>query len=189
MKQNVPIEDINNQLESIEKRIHLIQESHNTWKYLVMEHEKRQEVVVIYNIYLEFFSIIEASLFTTIITKISTLFDTDKRSISFPNILRKMKQNKVNVTITSINYDKFLKKGRRIWNYRCKDIAHIDEASLITDFLKQANFTYDKFDEFIIDCRKLTNELFTFQNKSISQYISENSGIETLISDLTKEDL
>lgn len=185
-KQNIET-DINNYLDNIEKRIYLILECYTTWHYLVRKHEKRKQVVAIYNKYIEFFHTIEKSLFVTIITLLSTLFDKDKRSISFPNILKKMKQNKENVFIKSINYDEFLEKGRKIWNYRCKDVAHVDKGSLITDFLKEANFTYDEFKEFIDDCCKLRNELFNILKKLRPSYLSENSGIETLISDLSKE--
>ncbi len=172
-------------LESIEKRIYWIQECYVIWHYLVRDHSKRPQVVSVYNEYIKFFSAVQESSFQTLITKLATLFDKDKRSISFPNLLKKMKKNKVTITINRINYDEFMKKGRRIWNYRCKDVAHIDEGSLVTDFLKEANFTYNEFKEFIDDCGKLIYELFDFLEKDRPNYVEKNSDVQQLIADLS----
>ena len=172
-------------LENIEIRIRLIKECYLIRHYLVREHEETKQVVTVYNNYIEFFHTIEESIFITIITRLSTLFDNDKRSISFPNLIKIIKQCNQSNFKSSFNYDEFYNKGRRIWNYRCKDVAHVDRGTLVTDFLEEANFNYDEFENFIDDCGTLINELYEFWKKPMRNIISEKSGIKKLIADLS----
>lgn len=183
-KQNIKNE-IDRYSDDIQKRIHLIQECYAIWHYLVREHGERQQVVAICNKYKEVYYTIKESLFITIITRLSTLFDNDKRSISFPNLIKIIKQCNQSNFKSSFNYDEFYNEGRRIWNYRCKDVAHVDRESLVKDFLEEANFSYEKFEEFINDCKKLINEIFEFLKKDRPNYIVTNSGVQQLIADLS----
>ena len=173
-------------LESINYRIMFIKECHTTWWYLRSNNPDRDKILDIYNKYLEFFEVIRVSLFSTVINNLSTLFDNDCKSISFKNLIKMVYPNDKPFTSKIINYNELYKKGRRLWDYRSKSIAHCDKSTLERDFLEETNLTYDDFTSMVDDCRKLINEIYIFCGKSIPNYVATNSDVQQLITDLSK---
>ena len=175
----------NDFLESINNRIMFINECHTTWWYLRGNNPNRDKILDIYNRYLDFFEVIRVSLFSTIINSLSTLFDNDCRSISFNNLIKRIYPNDKPFTSKLINYNELHKKGRRMWDFRSKSIAHCDERTLETDFLKETNLTFNDLKSMIDDCQILINEIYSFCKKTPPIYISTKSDINQLVIDLS----
>lgn len=176
---------INNFLEDINKRVFLIKECHTTWWYLISQNEDRNNILEVNNKYLEFFEVIKISLFTTIVIKSSTLFDKDDDSISFNNLIKMVYPKKNSFTSKTINYNELHKKGRALWGFRSKAIAHCDEKTFETDFLKETKLTFNDLALMIDDCRKLIKEIYDFCEKPFPIHINTKSNVFQLIEDLS----
>jgi hypothetical protein len=64
---------------------------HEAWWFFESAHPQREQVCRSFNYYVDFFGTVYPALFVTFVTKLSTVFDEDKNSISLrsiPNIDR-----------------------------------------------------------------------------------------------------
>ena len=107
---------------------------HEAWWLIEGDHPKRGDIVAIYNRYATFFGAIHPALFVTFVIKLSSLFDENENSISLKAIPG---------SLHDPQFHDLWERGRRLFRYRSKVIAHRDTRLLHKSFAADTGFTFN----------------------------------------------
>lgn len=141
---------------------------YQAWWILVGTRQQRDSILAVYNRYLHFFEAVRPALFTTFAVKLATLFGRRSDEITLKSLLGAEADPK---------FGDLWKRGRRLYWYRSKVIAHRDLAVLSTDFAKKTGFTHK-------DLRMLLED-----TSSLFDRLADNHGFERVPPLSSKEDL
>jgi hypothetical protein len=131
---NMPLDDLRNTL--FHARLY-----HQGWWCLVGRHKRRDFVVEGVSSHLVFFNAVASSFFDALVSNLATVFDTDKKSISFysdPSLSN------------HVLFDEIREKGRKLFVFRNKFVAHRDLLLVANPENFQSGLTHDDL-EFVLD--------------------------------------
>jgi AbiU2 len=107
---------------------------HEAWWFIEGENAAREGVLRVYNRYKDFFGTVHPALFVTFIVKLCSVFDKDKESIS----LKVLPEFNVYP-----GFEDLWQRGRKLFRYRSKAIAHRSLAVTEKDFAAETGFSYN----------------------------------------------
>ncbi len=148
---------------------------HEAWWLLIGEHPKRKQIKFVYNKYLNFFDTLRPALYCTFAMKLSSLFSTIAKDITLDKLpgIKKYPE-----------FNNLWDRGRRLYQYRSKVIAHRDKATTSRNFAKETGFTYNDLKNILDDSCSLFDS-FAKDNKISGVYdFSCEKDLLELISDL-----
>jgi hypothetical protein len=119
--------------------------SHEIWWTIEGEHPHRNEILRALNFYHSFFGALLPSTYIAYILGLASLFDQDSKSISLRSV--------PGIDCTE-GFDDLWTRGRTLFRYRSKVIAHRDSAVLNQNFGGQLGLTYNGIRQILEDaCR------------------------------------
>ena len=158
---------------------------HEAWWLLVSKNPNRDKILTIYNRYLSIFETIRPALYTAFIVKLSSVFDNDKNSINLKTLIKMIENSRAQkFETTSLDFNNLWKRGRTLFKYRSKVIAHRDKKVGVKKFARETGFTYDDLKGILEDASTLLDEALLFMGKSKFHKFSNTSDFEKLINDL-----
>ncbi len=174
-------------LDDIKRTINHARMCHEAWWFLYGTNPMRQQIVNVYNNYLNLFETIRPALYTSFIVKLASVFDNDKNSISLKFVIKEIeklteKQFKTDRT----DFDDLWERGRRLFKYRNKVVAHRDKNVTSRNFAKETGFKYDDLKAILEDVSTFLDEAFMFIGEGGFHRFSNTSDFERLINDLSK---
>lgn len=148
---------------------------HEAWWIFTGDHPNRSDIIWVHNYYVEFFGAVRPALYVTFVLKIASLFDLGKESISFNSIpdINKLP-----------DYQNVWDRGRRLYRYRSKAIAHRDKNVGEKNFATETGFTYSGFKQLLDDSCNLFNEASSKLGSESIPNFSCSSDLQRLIDDL-----
>jgi hypothetical protein len=105
------------------------------WWLLEGQHPERPKIVKGCNHYMDFFLTVRPGLFKAFIIVLASLFDDHKNSISLKSIPG---------IAAHPQFNPLWKKGRRLYRYRSKAVAHRDKENERTDFAAATGLSYNE---------------------------------------------
>ena len=161
---------------------------HEAWWFFKGTNPNRERIVSVYNNYLDVFETIRPALYTTFIVKLASVFDNDENSISLKFVISEIEKTTNKKFKTNlIDFDDLWKRGRRLFKYRNKVIAHRDKKITTRNFAKETGFTYDDLKEILDDVSTFLDEALLFIGKGKFHRFSNTSSLEKLINDLSEK--
>jgi hypothetical protein len=115
---------------------------HEAWWFIEGDNAAREKIVKVYNRYKDFFATVHPALFVTFIVKLCSVFDNDPNSISL-KLLPGYE--------THPGFLDLWQRGRTLFRYRSKVIAHRDSALTEKNFAADTDFSYN-------DIKKILDE-------------------------------
>lgn len=112
------------------------------WWLFTGEHRDREKIVWAYNFYSDFFGAIHPALYVTFVIKLASLFGERDDEITLRHIPR-VEQH--------ASFPELWERGRRLYKYRSKVIAHRDIGLTYRNFARESGFTYDKLKQLLDD--------------------------------------
>lgn len=128
--------------EDVQNRLLHAKMCHEAWWLLTGVHPRRDSIVRACNHYLDFFLTLHPALFTTFVIKLASLFDESPDSISLKSLDGAQSDNM---------FSSVWERGRRLYKYRSKILAHRDKRKDERDFARETGFRYDDFGILIQD--------------------------------------
>jgi hypothetical protein len=173
--------------DDIKRTINHARMCHEAWWFLYGTNPMREQIVNVYNHYLDLFETIRPALYTSFIVKLASVFDNDKNSISLKFIIKKIeKSTKKKFKTKRIDFDDLWERGSRLFKYRNKVIAHRDKNVTSRNYAKETGFKYDDLKEILEDVSTFLDETLLFVGKGEFYRFSNTSDFERLINDLLK---
>jgi AbiU2 len=148
---------------------------HEAWWIFQGVHPMRDDIISVYNRYLHFFETIRPALFVNYVLKLSSLFDrfNDKISLlSIPDVE------------ADPRFSDLWTRGRRLYQYRSKVIAHRDRQSDSRDFARETGFTPNDIRAILDDARSIFDDAASRLNMAPVPSFSCSDDLLGLISDL-----
>ena len=105
-----------------------------TWWLLEGTHPDRDTIVKACNRHVVFFQALRPGMFVAFIVVLSSLFDERNDSVTLKSIPQ---------IIADPSFADLWKRGRRLYRYRSKSIAHRDVQNETIDFAAATGFSYD----------------------------------------------
>lgn len=131
-----------NHAEDIQNRLLHTKMCHEAWWLLTGEHPQRESIIRACNHYLDFFLTLHPALFTAFVIKLASLFDDSTDSITLKSI---------EGVQSDPMFGSIWERGRRLYKYRSKILAHRDKRKDERDFAKETGFTLSGFGALIND--------------------------------------
>lgn len=135
----------------------------------------RDDIISVYNRYLHFFETVRPALFVSYVLKLSSLFDRldDKISLlSIPEVK------------ADPRFSDLWARGRRLYQYRSKVIAHRDRQADSRDFAKETGFTPNDIRAILDDARSIFDDAASRLKIAPVPSFSCSDDLLKLISDL-----
>ena len=174
-------------LDDIKRTINHAILCHEAWWFLYGTNPMRDQIINVYNNYLEIFETIRPALYTSFIVKLASVFDNDKNSISLKFVIKEIeKSTDKHFKAARIDFDDLWERGRKLFKYRNKVIAHRDKNVTSRNFAEETGFTYDDLKAILEDVSTFLNEALLFAGKGGFNRLSNTSDFERLINDLYK---
>lgn len=104
------------------------------WELFYGEHPQRTDILSALNCYVNFFGVMGPAVWIAYIISLSSLFDEDRKAIALSSVPG-IKNEPA--------YAALLEKGRVLFRYRSKLIAHRDAGSVEQNFAKESGLTTD----------------------------------------------
>lgn len=136
------------QIDNLRERLVHARLCSEAWWLMEGRHSDRENIIQALNPYAAFFETVRPALFSTFVNKTATLFDTDKESIS----LRMLPHAEDDDAFSEL-----FERGRRLYKYRSKVIAHADMNKGKRDFGKETELTNNSLRKIIHDACELFN--------------------------------
>ena len=112
------------------------------WWLLEGEHPERATIVKASNQYLKFFVALRPGMFLAFIVALGSLFDERDDCITLKSIPE---------IAADPSFQDLWRRGRRLYRYRSKSIAHRDVRNETTDFAAATGFTYNQLRAILAD--------------------------------------
>ena len=161
---------------------------HEAWWYFKGKNPNRKRVVSVYNNYLNFFETIRPALYTTFIVKLASFFDEDKNSINLKSVINELEKTSNKTFSTKhIDFNDLWMRGRRLFKYRNKVIAHRDKKVTSRNFDKETGFSYDDLKKILEDVSSFLDEAFLFIGMGEFHKFSNTQDLEKMINDLSEK--
>jgi hypothetical protein len=178
---------MDNILKDIIKTINHARMCHEAWWFFTGTNENRDDILKVYNHYLTLFETIRPALFTTFVIKLASVFDKDENSINLNIVVKEIeKSSGKKFGTTQIDFDNLWKKGRRLFKYRNKVIAHRDKGVRSRNFAKETGFSYDDLRIILEEVTIFLDEALLFIGKGKLHKFSNTFDLEKIINDLLK---
>lgn len=120
------------------------------WWIFTGPHPQRPAIVSVYNRYRDFFGTIHAALFTTSVLKLASLFETNDQKVSIRMIPGAEAET---------NFQSLWERGRRLYTFRSRVVAHTDIRKTAERFAKDTGFSYDDIKDLLADACNSFNAL------------------------------
>ncbi len=173
--------------DDIKRTINHARMCHEAWWFLYGTNPMRKQIVNVYNNYSNIFETIRPALYTSFIVKLASVFDNDKDSISLKFIIKQIeKSTKKQFKTERIDFYDLWERGRKLFKYRNKVIAHRDKNVTSKNFAKETGFKYDDLKEMLEDVSTFLDEALLFVGKGEFHRFSNTSDFERLINDLSE---
>ena len=159
---------------------------HEAWWFLFDSNPNRSQILNITKKYYSFFETVRPALYTTFVVKLASIFDEDSKSISLKALVEEIEM-KTNIIFRSksIDFDDLWKRGRRLYKYRNKVIAHRDKEVLTRNFAKETGFEYNDLKAILDDSCIFLDEVLHFTGRKKFNRLPSASELEKLIRDLS----
>ena len=159
---------------------------HEAWWFLFGENPNRPQVLTITKKYYGLFETVRPALYTTFVVKLASIFDEDNKSISLKALVEEIEMEHHNIfRAKSINFDDLWKRGRKLFKYRNKVIAHRDKEVLTRNFAKETWFKYNDLKAILDDACIFLDEVLLFTGRKKFNRLPSASELEKLIRDLS----
>lgn len=148
---------------------------HEAWWIFEGVHPMHDDIIGVYNRYLHFFETVRPALFVNYVLKLSSLFDQidDKISLlSIPDVK------------TDPRFSDLWARGRRLYKYRSKVIAHRDRQIDSRDFARETGFTLDGIRAILGDACSVFDDAAARLNIAPVHSFSCSDDLLALIADL-----
>jgi hypothetical protein len=153
-------------IDDIKRTINHARMCHEAWWFLYGTNPMREQIVNVYNNYLNLFETIRPALYTSFIVKLASVFDNDKNSISIKFVIKEIeKLTERQFKSNRIDFDDLWERGRRLFKYRNKLIAHRDKNVTSRNFAQETGFKYDNLKAILEDVSTLLDEALQFLGK------------------------
>jgi len=173
--------------DDIKRTVNHARMCHEAWWFLHGTNPMREMILNVYNNYLDIFETIRPALYTSFIVKLASVFDNDKKSISLKRVIREIeKSTSKSFEPARIDFDDLWERGRKLFKYRNKVIAHRDKKVTSRNFAKETGFKYDDLKAILEDVSTFLDEASLFVGKGEFYRFSNTSDFERLINDLSK---
>jgi len=178
---------MHNVFKDIKRTINHARMCHEAWWFFTGTNPNRERIVSVYNNYLNLFETIRPALYTTFIVKLASVFDNDEKSINLKLVMKEIeKATNTNFRTKPLDFDDLWKRGRRLFKYRNRVIAHRDKQVMSRNFAKETNFSYDDLKRILEDVSTFLDEALLFIGKGKFHKFSNKSDLEKLINDLSE---
>ena len=172
-------------IDDIVKTLQHAKSCHEAWRFLFGENPNRTQVLNFRKKYFSLFETIRPALYTTFVVKLSSIFDEDSNSISLKTLVREIeKSTNAIFKADSIDFDDLWKRGRKLYKYRNKVIAHREKNILTKNFAKETGFKYDDLKAILDDASMFLDEVLLFIGRRRFPRLSSKSDFDKLIKDL-----
>jgi hypothetical protein len=161
---------------------------HEAWWFFKGTNPDRKRIVSVYNHYLYIFETIRPALYTTFIVKLASVFDNDENSISLKFLISEIeKTTNTKFKTNLIDFDDLWRRGRILFKYRNKVIAHRDKNITSRDFAKETGFKWTDLKDILDDVSTFLDEALLFIGKRKFHRLSITSNLEKLINYLSEK--
>ena len=123
---------------------------HQGWWYLVYRHKQRDFVVEGMSSHLVFFNAVASSFFDALVSRLATVFDSDKNSISFLSDP---------AFCEHILFENIRVMGRNLFVYRNKFVAHRDYLLVARPEDFQSGLTHDDLGFLLLRCCQIFDDV------------------------------
>lgn len=155
---------------------------HEAWWFMFSENLNRTHLLKFRDNYFALFETIKSALYTSFVVKLSSIFDEDSNSISLKSLVKEINKSTNSVFHSkSINFDDLWERGRILFKYRNKVIAHRDKKIPFKNFAQETGFKYDDLKAILDDASIFLDELLLFIGKNKISKLSARSDFERLI--------
>jgi len=159
---------------------------HEAWWF--MFDESQAHILNFRRKYISFFETVKPALYTTFVIKLSSIFDEDNRSISLRTLMKEIKKSADNTNeifqAKSIDFDDLWKRGRKLFEYRNKVIAHRNRNISTKNFAKETGFKYSDLKAILDDALMFLDEVLLFIGRREFSRLNVTSDFTRLIKDI-----
>ncbi|MBI4632830.1 MAG: hypothetical protein HY742_02920 [Deltaproteobacteria bacterium] len=148
---------------------------YDAWWLFTGKHPKREQIKFVHNKYLIFFDTLRPALYCTFAIKLSSLFSTIPKDITL---------DKLHGIQIYPEFNDLWDRGRRLYKYRSKVIAHRDQEISIRNFAKETGFTYNDLKKILYDTCSIFDTFAKKNNICGVTYFCCEEDLIKLISDL-----
>lgn len=157
---------------------------HEVWWQMIREHDDHDAFLRIMNWYDGFFNAVRISTYIAFISKLTTVFDDDERSVSLRLLFRRIEKNPHpnGRPIPELQdvFEKLWADGTKLYKYRNKNIAHRSLAQFGRDFAKETGFTLNDLKRILIESLEFVDEMIVHHRGSKDIVMSSDAGEDTL---------
>lgn len=172
-------------IDDIVKTLKHANSCHEAWWFLFGENSNHAQILNFRKNYFSLFETIRPALFTTFVIKLSSIFDKDSNSISLKTLVKKIEKSTNTIfQANTIDFDDLWKRGRKLYKYRNKVIAHRDKDVLTKNFAKETGFKYEDLKALLDDASMFLDEVLLFIGRRRFSKLSAASDFERLINKL-----
>ncbi len=119
--------------------------------------------------------------------KLASVFDNDEKSINLKLLVKEMeKATNTKFNTKLLDFDDLWRRGRRLFKYRNKVIAHRDKQVMSRNFAKETGFSYDDLKRILEDVSTFLDEALLSIGSGKFHRFSNRSDLEKLINDLSQ---
>lgn len=173
-------------LEDIKRTLNHAKLCHEAWWFFVEKRPDRSRILGVYNNYLSFFETVRPALYTSFVVKLASVFDENRESISLKTLKNEIqKSTNKSFKTRRVSFDQLWDRGRRLYKYRNKVIAHRDKEVPRRNFARETGFTFKNLKEILIDACKFIDEAVAFLGLPGLAQVWTMPDIERLIEDLS----
>ncbi|MBW1778965.1 MAG: hypothetical protein JRJ54_15495 [Deltaproteobacteria bacterium] len=172
-------------LEDLKNTITHAKLCHEAWWFLRENRPDRDQILSVYRKYRTFFNTIQPALYTSFAVKLASVFDNSEDSINLKTLQREIQKVPNPPFKPKISFNKIWERGRRLYKYRSKVIAHRDRDVPIRNFAKETGFIYNDLINLLSDTCEFINESAKFLGKPGLPNFSIEDNFKAIIEKLT----
>ena len=143
------------------------------------ENMQRDEIVMVYNRYNDFFGAVTPSLFVTFVIKLASVFDWNGKGQEENITLKMLPDHSSRAEFSAI-----WETGRKLYRYRSKMIAHRDMEITERDFARDSGFTWNALKDLLNRTCELFDAIAVSHGFEKTHAISCKYDLQLLLDDL-----